>query len=214
MLQTDDINIRKHDIQSLNNRDAIYAFLTHLGYDTNNPQKFPDPRSLGITTDSLVREIKSIEQLANNDGLLYVYLFVLTSVTVAHTNTLARAFRNKSGNYLFILTSDYERIDFVLVERSQPVSADDSPMRQKANVVKPRTLTIDRKKPDRRQLRVLRRFTYTESDPIYQYDKLRSAYTIYEWSEDHFNNRALFSDYYLQERLRESDEWKTDVTQF
>jgi hypothetical protein len=141
-------------------------------------------------------------------------LFVLTSVTVAHTNTLARAFRNKSGNYLFILTSDYERIDFVLVERSQPVSADDSPMRQKANVVKPRTLTIDRKKPDRRQLRVLRRFTYTESDPIYQYDKLRSAYTIYEWSEDHFNNRALFSDYYLQERLRESDEWKTDVTQF
>jgi hypothetical protein len=214
MPQTNDINITKHDIQSLNNRDAIYAFLTHLGYDTNNLQKFPDPRSLGITTDSLVREIKSIEQLANNDGLLYVYLFELTSVTVAHTNALARAFRNKSGNYLFILTSDYERIDFVLVERSMPVSADDSPMRQKANVVKPRTLTVDRKKPDRRQLRVLRRFTYTESDPIYQYDKLRSAYTIYEWSEDHFNNRALFSDYYLQERLRESDEWKTDVTQF
>ncbi len=209
-----DINITTHDIQSLNTRDAIYAFITYLGYDTNNPQKFPDPRTLGITTDSLVREIRAIEQLANNDGLLYVYLFELTSVTVAHTNALARAFRNKSGNYLFILTSDYERIDFVLVERSQPVSGEDSPMRQKANVVKPRTLTIDRKKPDRRQLRVLRRFTYTESDPIYQYDKLRSAYTIYEWSEDHFNNRALFSDYYLQERLRESDEWKTDVTQF
>jgi hypothetical protein len=216
MPQTNDIDISKHDIQSLNNRDAIYAFLTNLGYDTNNPQKFTDPRSLGITIDSLVREIKSIEQLSLNEGALnlYVYLFELASVTVAHTNALARAFRNKSGNYLFILTSDYERIDFVLVERSQPVSVDDSPMRQKANVVKPRTLTIDRKKPDRRQLRVLRRFTYTESDPIYQYDKLRSAYTIYEWSEDHFNNRALFSDYYLQERLRESDEWKTDVTQF
>jgi hypothetical protein len=85
MLQTDDINIRKHDIQSLNNRDAIYAFLTHLGYDTNNPQKFPDPRSLGITTDSLVREIKSIEQLANNDGLLYVY-FVCTDFGYGSTH--------------------------------------------------------------------------------------------------------------------------------
>jgi len=32
MPQTNDIHITSHDIQSLNNRDAIYAFLTHLGY--------------------------------------------------------------------------------------------------------------------------------------------------------------------------------------
>lgn len=104
MPQTNDINITKQDIQSLNNRDAIYAFLTHLGYDTNYPQKFPDSRSLGITTDSLVREIKSIEQLANNDGLLYVYLFKLTSVTVAHTKLIV----SKTPLYILLEIKDHK----------------------------------------------------------------------------------------------------------
>ena len=57
-------------------------------------------------------------------------------------------------------------------------------------------------------MRVLRRFTYTEADSDAQYDKLLSAYTIAEWSEPLFNNRALFSDYYLKERLPELPEWQ------
>jgi len=47
------------------------------------------------------------------------------------------------------------------------------------------------------QFRVLRRFTYAEADADAQYDKLLSVYTVAEWSEPLFNNRALFSDYYL-----------------
>ena len=41
-----------------------------------------------------------------------------------------------------------------------------------------------------------------------QYDKLLSAYAVAEWSEPLFNNRALFSDYYLNERLPELAEWR------
>ena len=104
MPQINDIHITVKDIQSLNNRDAIYAFLTHLGYDTNNPQKFPDPRTLGITIDSLVREIKSSEQLANNDGFLYVYLFELTSVTIAHTKLIV----SKTPLYILLKIKDHK----------------------------------------------------------------------------------------------------------
>ncbi len=60
-------------------------------------------------------------------------------------------------------------------------------------------------------LRVLRRFSFTEVDVDYQWDKLRSAYGVAEWSEPLFNNRALFSDYYLSERLTQRSEWKEDA---
>ena len=45
-------------------------------------------------------------------------------------------------------------------------------------------------------MRTLRRFSYTEGDTLAQFDKLKAAYEVAYWSEPHFNNRALFSDYY------------------
>jgi hypothetical protein len=62
-------------------------------------------------------------------------------------------------------------------------------------------LTVNRLHPNPVARRVLKRFTFTEEDAAYQWEKLRSAYILAEWSEEYFNNRALFSDYYLQERL-------------
>ncbi|NWG76060.1 MAG: hypothetical protein HXY24_15915, partial [Rubrivivax sp.] len=144
------------------------------------------------------------------EGLLQVYLFELDSVTVAATRALARAFRNRAGNYLLILTSDYDHIDFVLLEKYVPLGPAPTAIGQKQVGVRPRPLTVERQKPERTHLRVLRRFTYTETDAIAQYEKLLSAYSVADWSEEHFNNRALFSDYYLMERLRELSVWKED----
>ena len=70
-------------------------------------------------------------------------------------------------------------------------------------------LTVNRRDPDDVALRVLRRFSFTEGDVFAQYDKLLSAYDVAEWSEPFFNNRALFSDYYLITRLPGSPEWKS-----
>jgi hypothetical protein len=39
---------------------------------------------------------------------------------------------------------------------------------------------------------------------------LKSAFDIADWSEEHFNNRALFADYYLRERLPEDPVWSED----
>ncbi|HEY6998026.1 MAG TPA: hypothetical protein VH851_08860 [Candidatus Binatia bacterium] len=80
----------------------------------------------------------------------------------------------------------------------------------KQSAIRPRILTVERRNPTTIQLRVLRRLTWTESDPYYQYEKLRAAYDLATWSEDYFNNRALFSDYYLKEKLKEFPVWKED----
>ena len=165
---------------------------------------------MGITTASLIRQTVHIERVAvQDDGAepLDVYLIELISVTVAATQALARTLRNRAGNYLLVLTDDYERIDFILLQRFLP-SSSASPMTMRQVSVRPRILTVNRRNPSQVQLRVLRRFTYTEADSDAQYDKLLSAYTVAEWSEPLFNNRALFSDYYLNDRLPELNDWK------
>lgn len=205
-----DIDLRRQDIQVLSSPDAVAAFFARLGYNTDarTPQT---AENLGITAETTVRPIKKIELIANQDGLLQVYLFELQSVTVGHTRALARAFRNRAGNYLLILTSDYERLDFVLLEKYLPGEKGDTPgLGLKQVGIRPRILTVERIKPGRLDLRVLRRLSWTESDPYYQYDKIRAAYDLADWSEEHFNNRALFSDYYLKERLPEFPAWKED----
>ncbi len=205
-----DVDLRPGNVQGINNRDGAAAFFANLGYNTDE-RTVQTPENLGISADSTVRPIRHIELIASQEGLLQVYLFELTSVTVAQTRALARAFRNRAGNYLLVLTSDYERIDFVLIERFSPLTTTGSAgIGQKQVEVRPRALTIERRKPSAVHLRVLKRFSYTESDPFAQYDKLVAAYSIAEWSEEYFNNRALFSDYYLMNRMPQLREWSDD----
>jgi hypothetical protein len=202
-----DREIRREDVQGLSEREALAAFFAALGYDTEArlPQS---PANIGVTNETLARQILHLERIAKQEDLLEVYLVELSSVTVAATRGLGAALRNRAGNYLLVLTSDYERIDFVLLEKVLPRLDQERTIGERQVGIRPRVLTVDRRNPTKVVLRVLRRFTYTEPDPIAQYDKLRSAFDIAEWSEEHFNNRALFSDHYLRERLPETAEWK------
>jgi hypothetical protein len=214
----EDYELSREDIQDLSNRDAIAAFFAKLGYNTN--ERLPqNTAAMGFGSELLKSSITSIERLASEDGgLLEVYLIELKSVTVAATRALAQAFRNLSVLHpLLVLTDNYQRLDFVLVERYTASSLQEStipglpaPLTRQVGV-RPRVLTINRLKPGDVELRVLRRFSYTESDALAQYDKLLSAYDVAEWSEPFFNNRALFSDYYLTQRLPESPEWKNSA---
>jgi hypothetical protein len=211
----EDYELSREDIQDLSNRDAVAAFFAKLGYNTNE-RLLQNTAAMGFGSELLKSTITSIERLASEDGgLLEVYLVELKSVTVAATRALAQAFRNLSVLHpLLVLTDDYQRLDFVLVERYTASSLQESsipglpvPLTRQVGV-RPRVLTINRLKPGDVELRVLRRFSYTESDALAQYDKLLSAYDVAEWSEPYFNNRALFSDYYLTQRLPDSPEWK------
>jgi hypothetical protein len=210
----EDFELSREDIQLLSSRDALAAFFAKLGYDTND-RLVQNVAAMGFTSDNLKSAITHIERLASQDARMFeVYLFELRSVTIANTQGIVRAFRNRPGDYLLVLTDDYQRLDFVLVERYRaelPRSQETFglPPASKQVGVRPRILTVNRRNPNEVALRVLRRFSYTESDTIAQYEKLLSAYDVADWSEPFFNNRALFSDYYLTTRLPDSPEWKS-----
>ncbi|OIP64365.1 MAG: hypothetical protein AUK29_04760 [Nitrospirae bacterium CG2_30_53_67] len=213
-MTTEDLDLRPADIQLLSTPDDIAAFFASLGWNTDEKAGARIKQSasaLGITPESIARTIKHVERLADQEnGGLQVYLFELTSVTVAAVRALSRTFRDRAGKYLLVLTSDYETIDFVFLERILP-PAKGAGITIKTVGIRPHPLTVNRRNPDIIALRVLRRFTYTESDADAQADKLLSAFGIAEWSERLFNNRALFSDYYLQERLTQSPEWSEPI---
>jgi len=202
-----DFDLQSSHIQELSNRDAIAAFFAALGYNTDT--RLPMTHAaMGFTGESLAHDITHIERIADHEqGELQVYLLEMKRVTVALTQAIARALRNRAGNFFLVLTSDYERLDFVLMELTAPESKQTGFNARQA-YLRPRLLTVNRRDPGTVALRVLRRFSYTEIDPLYQWDKLRSAYGIAEWSEPFFDNRGLFADYYLNERLKDAPEWQ------
>ena len=204
--------MRAEHVQVLGDADGIAAFFSRLGYDTNG-RTIQTPGNLGITAESLVRRIRKVELIADDEGLFQVYLFQLPSVTIADARALAAAFRNRAGNFLLVLTVNFDRLDFVLVEKYLPSGDDGRSIALTQIKVRPRTLSVERRKPEPVQLRVLRRFTWTAFDPLAQYEKLLAAYAVAYWSEEHFDNRALFSDYFLKQRLPNSGdfpEWAED----
>ena len=96
---SDDRNISVSDVQTLATRDDVAAFFAALGYRTDSRQP-QSVSAMGITASSLSRQIEHIERLAvHDDGAepLDTYLVELTSVTVAATQGLARALRNRAG---------------------------------------------------------------------------------------------------------------------
>jgi hypothetical protein len=213
MTNHNDIPLTHQHIQDLSSADRLADFFTALNY--------PADERLPMTAEALqlperladaVQHLELLTQVDDGASVLQVYLFNLTSVTVARTRDLARVFRDRFGNFLLVLTDDYSRLDFVLLERELPGHPGSGIASRSVSIV-PKTLTVDRRNPGRVDLRVLQRFTFTEfdlegdPDALAQYQKLKSAFTIAEWSQPYFNNRALFSDYYLTERLPESEAW-------
>ncbi len=207
----DDLDLDPAHVQSLSNRDEVVKFFALLGYNTDS-RLTQSTDAMGITADSLKQQVRHIERIADQeDGVLQVYLCELKSVTQASIQAIARALRNRGASFLWVFTSDYNQLDFVLFEPTLPHSFSGG-INFKGAFLRPRVLTVSRRNPTAIDLRVLRRFSYTELDADYQFKKLESAYNIADWTEEYFNNRALFSDYYLNHRLPETSEWKENAS--
>jgi hypothetical protein len=167
--------LRAEDVQLLGDANAVAAFFARLGYNTN-ARTFQTPGNLGITTESTLRRIHRIELIADYEGFLQVYLFQLVSLTVADARALAATLRNRAGNFLLVLTANCDRIDFVLVEKHSPGEQEGSIAKPQVKV-RPITFSVDRRKPERIQLRVMGRFTWTEVD-AFAHEKLSAAYGL------------------------------------
>lgn len=200
---TDDRELAEHDIMAVTNRDALVKLFTHLGYDTDKRQA-QTADALGIGQSGLKAALKHVERISANDEL-QVFLFEVASVTLAHRRAITTLLNNRDGEFLFVLTDpDYDRLDFVLIERFQKEATGPGGQTVRA---RPLAVTVERRKPVREALRTLRRMTFTCADDLGQLEKLLSAFRIAQWSEPRFNNVALFSDHYLKHRITEDPEW-------
>ncbi|GCE06636.1 hypothetical protein [Dictyobacter aurantiacus] len=204
--------IARRDVQELSGRQQVQDFFAALGYATDDVTPFT-PQSLGITND-LRHQIASIARVArlSNDWTLEVFLFEMRSpsVTKQQTRELTRVFNQRGGDFLLVLTTKYLQIDFVLVAGVDDAAQaqDGTPGMAQKRKENPyaRTMTVNRRNPDRISMRVLRLFMYHDGESVFDYvERLRSAYMVSYWSEAFFNNRALFSDYYLIEHLPSID---------
>lgn len=215
-LRVNDEQLTFNDIRQLENADQIAHFFAKLGYDVDVRRTIPLETTTYATSPDLKVQVRRHELIATDsvDGDIRIYLFEVRSVTAKLRNELARGFsKTNDTKVLLVLTDDYEEFEFVYLERSAPQKTKRKGLNLKV-LVRPIPLAINRLKRDQLALRVLKRFTFTEADSDYQWEKLRSAYMLAEWSEEYFNNRALFSDYYLKERLTDEQitpQWKEDV---
>ena len=185
-LTTNDIQLTNTDVGQLEDADQVVHFFARLGYNVDH-NILLDHAALGMDTADLRQQLKQMRLVGKDpvESDIVIYLFQVRSVTVALTQQIARRFRERPENALLVLTSDYESLDFVLVERELTAGKRlGSGLRQ---VIRPRTLTVNRRKRDPVALRVLKRFTFTEADAAFQWEKLRSAFTLAEWTEQYFN---------------------------
>ncbi len=150
-----DVDLKFLDIANLTGREEVRAFFARLGYPVERSREtFAEAEGM---KQSLCEAIRHIELLArDDDGLLAVYLIEFPSVTVARVNDLGTHFKNR-GWVLAVLTSDYERLDFVLFDLQQK---DGHATSVRAN---PRRFTVDRRHPPRAPAFLLDRHGCTRS---------------------------------------------------
>ncbi len=182
-------DLARRDLLDLTDADALAGFFERLGYSIDRLEQIPE--NLGISAESSRRPIRRIERLARHgDPLLpqlEVYLFELSKLTLTHTRALVKEFRDRVGFFLLVLTSDWQRLDFVYVERQVPEAGSDTATNLRGPErlrLRPRILTLDRRSPHRVGLRVLRRFRWAAGDSFEQDQKILSAYSVADWSEE------------------------------
>lgn len=210
MAHVTDLNLTPKDLQGITSADALAAFLTALGYDTGN-RKSLTPESIGLSGESAA-PVRAIEVLSEDaEGFLRVVFVHLRSLTAKSRNDLARVLGRTNVDHLLVLTSDFDTLEFVLLDKRRRQSR--GPVEVQRIQVVPLSLAVARKGVGTRQLRTIRRFTWTGRDGLEQFDKLRSVFEAAAFSEDYFCNRALFADHYLLTRLREDAAWRDNPTE-
>jgi hypothetical protein len=189
-MHVNDVQLNASDIRQLEGADEIAHFFAKLRYDVDERTNIPDYAVLGMGSADMRQHIHKIELIGKDpvDGDISIYLFEVRSVTAKLRNDIARRFRERSEKALLVLTKDYEELKFVLLERL--LSKGQSRRTAVKQVIRPIPLMVNRLRPDAVRIRVLKRFTFTEEDADYQWEKLRSAYMLAEWSEEYTSTTA------------------------
>lgn len=204
-----DVDLESKDISSMSSADAVAGFLTKLGYPTGSRKELTGA-SLGLTGDS-ADAVKNVELLAvDADNDFRVVFVKVRSITAKIRNDLARKLGQTGSDHLIILASNFDVLEFVLLDKRTRQQR--GPVAGGTVQIIPRIVTVNRKGNTRLDRRILRRLTWTESDGLDQFEKLRSVFESAAFTTHYFQNRALFADHYLQNRLPDDTAWRDNPT--
>lgn len=205
-----DLDLTAKDVSELATPDAITALLTKLGYDTAD-RTLLSPEAVGLGSES-ASAIKRIELLSEDpERFLRVVFAQPRSLTAKVRNDLVRVLGKSNLDHLLVLASDFDTLEFVFLDKRKREQK--GPAGGERIQVVPKTISVSRRSPTRLDLRTLRRFTWTCRDALEQFDKLRSVFDAAAYTGEYFQNRGLFSDYYLRDRLREDPAWRDNPSE-
>ncbi len=208
MPHSTDIDLTDKDIGGLASLDAIATFLTNLGYDTAARRPLT-PESVGLDAGTVgaIKRIDLLAQDAEDGGPFLRVVFVQpASLTGRLRAGLVRALGKSTVDHVLILSPDFETIEFVLIDKPKSQIAKAAGIGLRSPV--PRSFVVNRRLPTAANRRTLRRLTWTCQDAIDQFAKLKSVFQAAAFTSDHFQNRNLFADYYLEHRLRDDPAWR------
>src|SRR5205085_10276944 len=119
-----------------------------------------------------------------------------------------RVLSKSNLDYVLILASDFDTLEFVFLDKRKREHK--GPAGGERIQVVPKTISVSRRSPSRLDLRTLRRLTWTCRDALEQFDKLRSVFDAAAYTGQYFQNRGLFSDSFLRDRLRDDAAWRNN----
>ncbi len=204
-MHTTDLDLDAKQVAELVSPDAITAFLAKLGYDTGKRTPLT-PEAIGLAGES-ASAIKKIELLSEDpEQFLRVVFAQPKSLTAKVRNDLVRLLGKGIVDHMLILAADFDTLEFVFLDKQKREQK--GPVGTERIQVVPKVFKIDRRHPTPVDLRILRRFTWTCADALEQFNKLRSVFDAAAYTGEYFQNRGLFSDYFLRDRLRQDLAWR------
>ena len=205
-----DIDLTTRDVADLASADAIAGLLARLGYDTS-ARAVLTPAAVGLSGESAAA-IKRIELLSEDpERFLRVVFAQSRSLTAKVRNDLARVLGRSNIDHLLVLASDFDTLEFVFLDKRKRQRK--GPAGGERIQVVPKSISVDRRHPTRLDLRTLRRFSWTCRDALEQFDKLRSVFDAAAYTGEFFQNRGLFSDHFLRDRLRDDAAWRDNPSE-
>src|SRR5437870_4032075 len=120
-----DVDLTAKDVAGLTSADAIAAFLAKLRYDTGGRELWTT-EAVDLSGDSAAA-VKRIELLAGDEFLRIVFV-QSKSLTAKVRNDLARVLGRRAADYLLILASDFDTLEFVLIDKRKRESAGPVPV--------------------------------------------------------------------------------------
>jgi len=205
-----DLDLSPRDVAELASPDAITAFFAKLGYDTAGRATL-SPEAIGLSGET-AGAVKRIETLSEDpEQFLRVVFAQPKSLTAKVRNDLVRVLGRGTLDHLLVLASDFDTLEFVFLDKRKREQK--GPATSERIQVVPKTISVNRRNPTRLDLRTLRRFTWTCRDALEQFDKLRSVFDAAAYTGEYFQNRGLFSDHFLRERLRDDPVWRDNPSE-